>query len=167
MISVLFVCMGNICRSPAGEAIFRHHVLQRGSQGLIDCDSAGTLRDHQGERADPRMVKAAAGRGYDLRGRARQFRHEDFDRFDYIIAIDEYIHSVLSGWARDERDRSKILLIGKFHPDPGVVDVPDPYLGSSGHFERVLDILEVACGNLLDDLARRCDLPESGSSAES
>lgn len=155
---VLFVCMGNICRSPAAEGIFRHYLSVRGLEGKLICDSAGTLGDHAGEKPDKRMMRAAAKRGYELGAlRARQFEIADFDRFDVIVAMDPQNHDTVARWARSEEHRAKLTLMGRYHPEPDVTEVPDPYHGPAVGFERVLDILEAACRRLMEDLLRKGD----------
>lgn len=123
---------------------------KRGLGGRIVCDSAGTLRDHEGLAPDARMVAAASQRGYALRSTARQFRYEDFERFDVILSMDRYVTATLRDWAREPSAKSKIREMVEFHPDRTLTEVPDPFLGTARSFEEVLDVLEVACGNLLD-----------------
>ena len=161
-VKVLFVCMGNICRSPAGEAVLQSYVVSKGLEKYVVCDSAGTLREHVGEKADPRMIRVARARGYDVTSRARQFKPDDFDRFDYIIVMDRMIQEMVFTQARSPRDHLKVLLMGDYYPEHDVVDVPDPYYGRSEGFELVLDILEVACGQFLDHIIARHDLKPGG-----
>lgn len=150
----LFVCMGNICRSPAAEGVFREFVRRRRLDALIECDSAGTLGAHAGEKPDRRMIRAAAKRGYELDSRARQFEIADFDRFDLILAMDRDNYETLRAWARSEADKTKLKLMCHYHPEPDVTEVPDPYYGPALGFDRVLDILEVSCQRLLEDVSR-------------
>jgi protein-tyrosine phosphatase len=153
--SVLFVCLGNICRSPAAEGIFRAQLAERGLEGLVEVDSAGTLDEHTGERADPRMRDAASSRGYDLRSRARQVTPEDFERFDRIVAMDRSNRDDLERLAeRSGADGAfgKVRLLSEYLPAGSPTDVPDPYWGGPKGFDTVLDLLEEACPAILDEL---------------
>jgi protein-tyrosine phosphatase len=158
-VRVLFVCMGNICRSPAGESIFRQFVEQERLGGVISCESAGTYAGHEGEKADPRMIRAASRRGYRLSGRARAFVPGDFDRFDLIVSMDQHVLGVLRAMARTPEHESRLTLMGDFHPNNDTIDIPDPYAGPLQGFEHVLDLLEVACRRLLDQIKSRHGLP--------
>ncbi len=153
--SVLFVCMGNICRSPTAEAVFRHFVSEAGLADRIETDSAGTHAYHVGEPPDRRACAAAERRGVSLAGiRARRVSDQDFERFDYILAMDEYNQSQLLDQAPDEH-RSKVLLFLSFSPEDEN-EVPDPYYGGAAGFERVLDLVESASRGLLETcLGRR------------
>lgn len=148
-IRVLFVCMGNICRSPTAEGVFRHHVEQAGLSHLIVADSAGTIDYHTGDAPDRRAQAAAERRGYDLSAqRARQVTPRDFEIFHYLLAMDldnlAYLHRV-----SPEEHRPKARLFLEFCPDASVREVPDPYYGPAGGFERVLDLAEDASRGLL------------------
>lgn len=152
--SVLFVCLGNICRSQTAEGVMHELVDTRGLDEIVEIDSAGTGDYHVGEQADPRMRRAAAHRGYHLDGRARQIDPEDFDHFDLIVAMDrENLHD-LHLLADRERPagRERVRLLSEFLPPSAPVDVPDPYYGGAGGFERVLDLIEEACPAILDHL---------------
>ena len=147
-VSVLFVCMGNICRSPAAEGVFRHYVGQHGDEDRFYIDSAGTIDYHSGNPADPRMRKAAARRGYTLDSISRQVTNEDLDEFDLIVAMDRdnlwNLHDLAGG------PQANLRLLGSFLPehkgDPKhAPQVPDPYYGGSQGFEEVLDMIERAC----------------------
>jgi protein-tyrosine phosphatase len=149
---VLFVCLGNICRSPTAEGVMRHLVERHGVQEQIEIDSAGTGGWHVGEPADPRARAAAHSRGIVLDGVARQVTPEDFDRFDLIVAMDSSNVSSLERIAPDEPAREKIHLLREY--DPGSagardLDVPDPYYDGARGFETVLDQVEAACEGLL------------------
>ena len=150
LLSVLFVCMGNICRSPAAEGLFRSLVEDRGLDQRIGVDSAGTLAYHAGERPDPRMRRAAARRGYELDGRARQVHDRDFQSHDLIIAMDRDNLRDLRAAAGPRQDRLRLL--SDFLPPGSPVDVPDPYYGDGDGFERVLDMVEDACPEILERL---------------
>lgn len=152
---ILFVCMGNICRSPTAEGVFRRLVAERVPGVEIDVDSAGTHDYHVGDPPDPRSIAAAARRGVDLRQlRARLIRDEDFERFDLIIAMDRLNRETLL-----ERSpapfRERIRLFMEFAGDREVEDVPDPYYGGAPGFERVLDLAEEAAAGLLDEVLER------------
>lgn len=154
---VLFVCMGNICRSPTAEGVFRRLVEQyrhRLGDRVIEIDSAGTHDYHLGEPPDRRAITAAARRGIDLRGlRARQIEAQDFERFDLILAMDRENLSVLQALApRDYHSRIRLFL--DYAPDAYTREVPDPYYGGAKGFEEVLDLLELAAQGLLNELLR-------------
>ncbi len=151
-VAVLFVCLGNICRSPAAEGVFRHYAGQQGEAASLCIDSAGVGDWHSGRPADPRMREAAARRGYDLDSIARQVRRADLEEFDLVIAMDRDNLRSLEQLAG--RPQSGIRLLGEFLPDHRGVpahapQVPDPYYGGEEGFEEVLDLLERACPGLL------------------
>jgi protein-tyrosine phosphatase len=151
-ISILFVCMGNICRSPAGEAAFRHLVESRGLTGRFEIDSAGTIGYHAGEIPDGRMTEAAAVRGIEIKGHARQFARRDFDRFDLIVAMDQENYNDISSLAPGETVASRVRMLCSFIPGCRLADVPDPYYGGPAGFERVLDLVQEAGEYILDEL---------------
>ncbi|MBN1478166.1 low molecular weight phosphotyrosine protein phosphatase [Candidatus Sumerlaeota bacterium] len=149
---ILFVCMGNICRSPAAEGVFLEMLRERGEADGFEVDSAGTLDYHTGELPDPRMRRVGARRGYNFDSRARHFTPCDFDRFDMIIAMDENnLHEIRSLDPRG-RHREKVHLLCDFLVEPGPAEVPDPYYGGEEGFERCLDLIERACEGLLTHL---------------
>ncbi|WP_210396336.1 low molecular weight protein-tyrosine-phosphatase [Motiliproteus sediminis] len=154
-IGVLFVCLGNICRSPTAHGIFQQKVQDAGFAELIDVDSAGTAAFHIGKAPDHRSVSAAGKRGYDLsRLRARQALAEDFHRYDYILAMDE--HNLSSLRAIQPPDpRAQLSLFLDYAPDQPFREVPDPYYGGSRGFEVVLDLIEAAADGLLSDIQQR------------
>lgn len=146
---VLFVCMGNICRSPTAEGVFRHLVEQQGLAGKIIIDSAGTHDYHIGDAPDARAQSAAARRGYDLSGlRARQVIRDDFSRFDYVLAMDQANLGLLQQQC-PENYRNRLKLFLEFADDGALREVPDPYYGGAQGFEQVLDLVENAGRGLL------------------
>ncbi len=149
---VLFVCLGNICRSPTAEGVMQQMALERGLEEQIHADSAGTIRYHAGEPADLRMRDTAARRGYTLRSISRQFTPEDFDRFDLIVAMDRDNLRDIRSLELESHDHVK--LFSEFLPDGFPADVPDPYLGEAG-FDRALDIIEYGCPAILQYLLHR------------
>lgn len=153
-IRVLFVCMGNICRSPTAEGVFRHHVSEAGLGERIDIDSAGTHAYHVGSPPDRRADAAAKRRGIALGDlRARRVSDVDFERFDYIIAMDEDNIAHLKDESPQEH-HSKVRLFLEFSSGKER-EVPDPYYGGSSGFERVLDLVEDASRGLLETLSRQ------------
>jgi len=151
---VLFVCTGNICRSPTAEAIFRKLVADAGMQDTITADSAGTHGYHIGEPPDPRASAAAARRGYDMSGlRARKVARVDLDRFDLIVAMDRDHLAILSGMAQPATAH-KLKLMMSYARRFKEQDVPDPYYGGPQDFERALDMLEDAGRGLLESLSK-------------
>lgn len=153
MKQILFVCLGNICRSPSAEAVFNALIEKNGLENEFQCDSAGTAAYHVGEPADYRMRQFARKRGFDLTSISRPVDSaRDFDRFDYIIGMDRQNVRDLKAMARNETERKKIFLMTDFCLNKSYDSVPDPYFGDSAGFELVLDILEDACNGLLQKL---------------
>ena len=153
-ISVLFVCMGNICRSPTAEGVFRHHVTEARLSDEIIIDSAGTHAYHVGSPPDRRATAAAERRGISLSGlHARRVSDEDFERFDYIIAMDLDNVERLKDEAQPKHHR-KVKLFLEFSSGKER-EVPDPYYGGASGFERVLDLVEEASRGLLETLSGR------------
>ena len=151
-INVLFVCMGNICRSPTAEGVFRHFVQQAQLEDVIVIDSAGTHAYHVGDQPDRRAQTAALRRGIDLSQQiARRVRPEDFDQFDYILAMDLDNLQHLQSWCPPGQDH-KLALFLAYAPDLGESEVPDPYYGGASGFDRVLDLIEAASRGLLDTI---------------
>ncbi len=150
---VVFVCSGNICRSPMADVVFRRYADAAGLGARISSTSAGTGDWHVGERADHRTVAALDRLGYDgTAHRARQFQYADFDRNDLVVALDRSHERVLRGWARGDDDADKIALLLSFAPDAETLDVPDPYYAGPQMFDEVLGMIERASGALFRQL---------------
>ena len=151
---VLFVCLGNICRSPSAEAVMKKLVHDAGLDGRIKVDSAGIIGYHEGEKADPRMRSHAARRGYKLDSISRPVRTEDFFDFDLIIGMDNRNIDDLKRKAPDLESVEKIHQMTEYAQDKLYDYVPDPYYSGAEGFELVLDLLEDACAGLLKELVR-------------
>jgi len=147
--SILFVCMGNICRSPMAEALFRHQAVLRGVGELFTIDSAGTGGWHAGSPPDERMQRTADRHGVEMECSARQVRSSDFDEFDLILCMDRENHANLIRIGAPP-DRTRLML--EYHPDEQHVEVPDPYYGEHDGFQLVFDLLQTSCDRLLDTL---------------
>ena len=148
---ILFVCLGNICRSPAAEEIMRCTVARAGLSEAVELDSAGTYGGHRGELPDPRMRAAASKRGYNLTHRSRKVREEDFHIFDRIVVMDDYNYETLHRLAPSRALGNKIERMRDWlSPDrfPDRTYIPDPYYEGAEGFELVLDMLEDACANM-------------------
>ena len=160
-VKVLFVCLGNICRSPMAEGVFRHMLTNHGLDHRVQVDSAGTASYHVGERPDHRARQATRRRGIDIGyQRARQIRRRDCAEYDYILAMDEWNYRDLQRFCPPEH-RHKIRLFLDYAPHLGVNEVPDPYYGGKDGFEYVLDLIEEASAGLMQ--AIREDLKDGGS----
>jgi len=151
MKKVLFVCLGNICRSPAAEGVFRHFVEQEGLQDIIFIDSCGTIAHHEGESADIRMREHAKGRGYELTSLARGIKRGDLESFDYILTMDTSNYKNVAALTADS-DKHKVKMIMDFATSHPHDQIPDPYYGGPDGFELVLDLLEDACRGLLNKI---------------
>ena len=157
MVKVLFVCTGNICRSPTAEGVFRAVVARAGLDRRIAADSAGTHGYHVGDPPDARSCAAARGRGIELDAlRARQVTAADFTEFDLVLAMDRGHHAQLARLCPPGR-HDRLHLFMDFAPGLGIRDVPDPYYGAGDGFERVLDMIEAGCDGLLAHI--RATLP--------
>ena len=151
--AVLFVCLGNICRSPLAEGVFRHVVREAGMQDRFLIDSAGTSGYHTGEAPDPRTCAVAAARGVVLDHAARRFGPHDLERFDYVLAMDADNLERVQEAARGSRSGAYVGLLREFDPEaPAGAEVPDPYFGGERGFEDVHDMVERACRGLLDHI---------------
>lgn len=156
-VRVLFVCMGNICRSPTAEAVMRHLVSKRGLEHSIYIDSAGTHDYHIGRRSDDRTRQAGERRGYKFDHLARQVKTVDFTEFDYIIAMDRENMRLLRQIVPPAATAQLSMMMS--HCDkPECEEVPDPYYGGARGFEHVLDLLENSCSHLLDEICREHQL---------
>jgi protein-tyrosine phosphatase len=152
---VLFVCMGNICRSPTAEGVVRHRLEQTAAHLDVIFDSAGTHGYHVGHPPDRRAVEAAGSRGIDLTDiRSRLVTEDDFHQFDLVLAMDRDNLSYLEGLCPPEQ-RSRLRLLMHYAPDAAVEEVPDPYYGGLNGFEMVLDLIEEAAEGLIRDLEGR------------
>tara|TARA_B100001029_G_scaffold167783_1_gene161263 strand:+ start:106 stop:579 length:474 start_codon:yes stop_codon:yes gene_type:complete len=151
---ILFVCLGNICRSPAAEGIFRQKIKDRDIENLFLVDSAGTGGWHVGNFADERMREAALSRGIELTSRSRQIDENDLYEFDHIFVMDKDNLYAVKSLIKDDTDaiNSKIKLILSFAKKSQLEEVPDPYYGGKNGFEKVLDLLDHAIDELLDSL---------------
>ncbi len=154
MVRVLFVCLGNICRSPTAEGVFRAVVRAQGLEQVIETDSAGTHSYHVGDAPDARAQAAAARRGIDLSGlRGRQATRHDIESFDFILAMDRENLRHLRALSPPGME-DKIRLFLDFAPSRPEREVPDPYFGGDGGFDRVLDMVEEAATGLLEHIRR-------------
>ena len=152
---ILFVCLGNICRSPTAEGVMRHLLREEGLEDRIEVESAGTGDWHVGEPPDERATAAARDRQIEVAGQGRQIAPDDFHSFDLILAMDASNRRELERLAPDDEARAKVRLLREFDDaarDAGDLDVPDPYYGGDDGFEHVLDLVDAATRGLLDDL---------------
>ena len=152
MIKVLFICMGNICRSPTAHGVFRQMVADKNLSNQITVDSAGTHAYHVGNSPDRRSMQAALSRGFDLSDlTARQLDDYDFEEFDYLlVADDDNFHLTKESCPIEHRHKIKYML--EFATRSAIKEVPDPYYGHGNGFDRVLDLLEDACEGLLKEV---------------
>ena len=147
---ILFVCLGNICRSPMAEGIFTHLVNSKELQRNYFIDSAGTSAHHIGEKADSRMCRTALSKGIELTSRSRKVIASDFDDFDFIIAMDESNYSDLLALAlKNGKPTARLSYMREYDTSQTDMNVPDPYYGGDNGFEEVFNILSVSCMNLL------------------
>jgi len=152
---IIFVCLGNICRSPTAEGIFQHLLNERGLQPYFSVESAGTSAYHIGERANKKSRQVAGENGVELNSRARLFESDDLEEFDMILAMDNENQRNIEDMDRDRRYRNKIYMMRDFDPQPGDGNVPDPYYGGLDGFQNVYDVVYRSCEALLDKLEER------------
>jgi len=152
---IVFVCLGNICRSPTAEGIFQHLVNERGLDPYFYVDSAGTSAYHIGEPANSKSQKLANEHGVELRSRARQFEKNDLEEFDLIVAMDRENLANIKSLDGSKDYEEKIVLLRDFDPNPGDGEVPDPYFGGMDGFKNVFDIVKRSCKALLDELEEK------------
>lgn len=150
MVEILFVCLGNICRSPAAEGVLRHMAAKNPKGKNVNVKSCGLGSWHVGQLPDSRMQDVAKRRGLTLSSRAQQFRPEFFDRFDYILVADNEVMSVLYQYAATPEHKAKLHLITEFSSSYKGQEIPDPFYGNDASFELVLDMLEDSCEGLLE-----------------
>ena len=154
-IRILFICLGNICRSPAADGIMKQLVSEAGLDDDFLIDSAGIGSWHVGQLPDHRMRRHGLQHGYTFDHRARQFSARDFDRFDFVAVMDHENYHDVSRQARSETDRQKIIRMSDYlrhHPNQRTI--PDPYYGNDRDFEYVIELLEDACASLLQELTK-------------
>ncbi|KAB1637888.1 low molecular weight phosphotyrosine protein phosphatase [Pseudoclavibacter terrae] len=168
---IIFVCTGNICRSPMAEVIFRDMVEKLGLGSAVSIASAGTGEWHVGEKADPRTQSALERAGFTAENhRAKQFEVDWFDTFDLIVTFDRGQRRILKAWASDDEQRSLVQPLLTFHPAPpgGITEVPDPYYGNDQLFDHVRDMITSACEELLrqiEPVVRSALTSRAGSSS--
>lgn len=149
---ILFVCLGNICRSPTAEGVMIDLVRKAHLESRIEIDSAGTYGGHAGELPDSRMRQHALRRGYNLTSRSRQVRPSDFEDFDIILAMDDRNYQNLRDLSPDPESQNKVRRMVDFSQQTQYDYIPDPYYGGADGFELVLDLLEDACDGLLNEI---------------
>ena len=151
---ILFVCLGNICRSPAAEGIFKQKIKDRDLEKLFVVDSAGTGGWHVGNLADPRMRETALSRGIELTSRSRKIEESDLYEFDHILVMDNDNLDAVKSLIQDQKNQinSKIKLILSYSKNSQLEEVPDPYYGGQNGFDKVLDLLDDAVDGLIDSL---------------
>jgi protein-tyrosine phosphatase len=152
MVSILFVCLGNICRSPAAEGILRHQSTNHPVLKKIHIESCGLGSWHQGQLPDLRMQDAAKRRGIILSSRAQKIQDHFFDKFDYILAADHEVLKVLYQYAKSPEQKAKLHLISAFSDSYRNEEIPDPFYGNEASFEHVLDMLEDSCEGLIEHI---------------
>lgn len=159
MINVLFVCLGNICRSPLAEAIFTDLVNKRGLQNHIAADSCGTSNYHIGEDPDPRSIQSAQNQGVPISHKGRQLHKSDFEEFEYILPMDSSnLRNTLDKMKKSTDPISKVQLMREYDPEGKGEDVPDPYYGGEQGFENVFQMLHRSCEQLLDVIVKEHSL---------
>jgi protein-tyrosine phosphatase len=150
--NILFVCLGNICRSPSAESVFKKIVSTKNISHNFYIDSAGTSACHIGEKADSRMRETASKRNIDITSRSRQFTHKDYENFDYIIAMDDSNMLNILALAQTQADHSKVSKMTDYASTKQHNHIPDPYYGGNTGFELVMDLLDDCCNGLLKSI---------------
>ncbi|MEM0895258.1 MAG: low molecular weight protein-tyrosine-phosphatase [Verrucomicrobiota bacterium] len=158
---ILFVCMGNICRSPAGECVLRATAQAEGMGERIECDSAGTIGYHAGNSPDARMRKAAKARGISVEGAARQFHAGDFSDFDLILTMDDDNFADIERGRGGQDGKAVVRRFCEFVTEHEAEEVPDPYYGGAAGFEHVLDLLEDGCAEIVRRIKENKDVGNS------
>lgn len=154
-VKILFVCLGNICRSPAAEGIMRKLVIKNGLQDLFEIDSAGTSGWHEGDLPDERMRAHGDSRGYDFSSRARKFKKSDFEYYDYIVVMDDDNYKNVKSLASNDQEIDKISKMTDFSVQYKHTEIPDPYYGGASGFELVLDLLEDSSEGFLQSIKEK------------
>ncbi len=154
---VLFVCMGNICRSPAAEGVFRQRVEESGLADQISCDSAGTIDFHRGQAPDPRVRATGKERGFEITGRARQVSRSDLGRFDLVLVMDHDNLDDVRALDETGQYQEKVQLFCDYVTESSEREVPDPYYGGQAGFEKVFDLLEDGAEQLLNSIQEGLD----------
>lgn len=152
---VLFVCWGNICRSPAAHCVFQKQLEEQDLTSTISCDSAGTIGMHAGQPPDSRMQEAAARRSISFFGQSRKYRQSDFSDFDLILAMDNRNLADLEAAFPAKESGKKLQLFGQFINPENPPEVPDPYYGGGKGFDIVLDMVEEGCSNLIEHILKQ------------
>jgi protein-tyrosine phosphatase len=152
---VLFVCWGNICRSPAAQCVFQNKINERGLEDRILCDSAGTIGMHAGQPPDSRMQQAGRMRSIPFFGQSRKYRSVDFEEFDLILAMDRHNLSDLQAAIPERGSHAEVQLFGHFVNKDQLPEVPDPYYGGGRGFDIVLDMVEEGCDHLIEYILSR------------
>jgi len=155
MVKVLFVCLGNICRSPMAEGLFKKHVEEKGLSEMIHIDSAGTSNYHIGKQPDSRMCKTALKRGITLDHKGRQLGVSDLDEYDYILAMDQYNFRDIRSLDKDSQIKASVIMMRDYDSEKSQIDVPDPYYGGEEGFTEVYDILDRCTRNFLKFLCEK------------
>ena len=151
---ILFVCFGNICRSPAAEAIMNTLLKKEGLLKKITCDSAGTSPNHAGEPADHRMIKQAKANGHNINSISRTFEKADFNQFDWIITMDDHNYESVMSLAQNPEQKKKVLKMARFCKKKPSDFIPDPYYGQTDSFSNIIALLEDSCHHLLNYLKK-------------
>ncbi len=151
---ILFVCFGNICRSPAAEAIMNTFLEKEGLTKQVTCDSAGTSEHHAGHPADPRMIQEAKTKGHNIESLSRTFEKEDFNRFDWIITMDDHNYENVLSLAQNTEQEKKVLKMASFCKRKTCDFIPDPYYGETESFKNIISLLEDGCSHLLEKLKK-------------